>query len=66
MLELLKLKAVAGDEIIITENLKFILERVENIVGKKEKMLATSIFSFSPTMFSKASVIGVVKLWIVW
>ena len=38
-----KLKALVDDKINVTEKLKFILEGVENIVGK-EKMLITSIF----------------------
>ena len=40
-----KLKAFADNKINVTQELKFISGRVENIVGK-EKMLVTSIFSF--------------------
>ena len=32
-----KLKAFAGDKINMTEKLKFVLGRVENIVGKRRK-----------------------------
>ena len=36
ILALTKLKAFADDKIIVTQRLKFILGRVENIVGKEE------------------------------
>ena len=36
ILDLYRLKAFADDKINVTQNLKFILERVENIVGKGE------------------------------
>ena len=44
----------------------FVLGRVENIVGKGEKMLVTSIFSFSHYVFKKASFPGLLKVVIVW
>ena len=37
----------------MTEILKFVFGRPENIVEKKEKMLVTSIFSFSNNVFKK-------------
>ena len=46
----------------LTEKLKFLLGRVENILGKKEKMLVTSIFSFSPKCFQKCSLSGSLKV----
>ena len=52
-----KLKAFADDKVNVTEKLKFILERVENIVGK-EKMLITSIFSFSLNGFKRLLFLG--------
>ena len=45
------LKASADDKINVNENFDFVLGRVENIVGEKEKMLITSIFSFSHNVF---------------
>ena len=46
-----KLKAIA-DKINATENLKFLLGRVENIEGKGENA-CTSIFSFSLNVFKR-------------
>ena len=57
-----KLKAFADDNINVTESLKFVLRRLENIVGK-EKMLVTSIFFFSLQL---ASHTGTLKVMIVW
>ena len=47
-----KLEAFADNKINVNEKLKFVLGRVENIVGK-EKMLVTSIFSFSFNVFKR-------------
>ena len=44
-----KLEALADDIINVTQKLKFVSVRVENIV--KEKMLITSIFSFFLNVF---------------
>ena len=44
--DLSKFKAFADDNLNVYQKLKFALGRVANIVGK-EKMLVTSIFSFS-------------------
>ena len=41
----------------VTETMKFVLERVENI-GEKEKMLVTRIFSFSHNVFGKGENAG--------
>ena len=43
------MKASADDKINVTEKLKFIIGRVENVVGKGEN----AAFSPFPTMFSK-------------
>ena len=40
-----KFKALADDKINVTQNLKFVLGKAENIL--RRKMLVTSIFSFS-------------------
>ena len=50
ILNLSKFKAFADDIIIVTQILKLVLERLENIVGKGQ-MLVTSIFSFSKNVF---------------
>ena len=47
-----KLKASADDKLNVREKLKFTLGRVGNIV-EKEKMLVTSIFSFSYMVFKR-------------
>ena len=50
-----KLKAFADDKINVTEKLKFVLGRVENIVGKGEN-----------AGNQKAFYTGLLKVWIVW
>ena len=45
-----RLKTFAHDNIKITQKLKFVLGRVEKL-WEKEKMLVTSIFSFSHNVF---------------
>ena len=50
ILNLSKFKAFADDKIIVTQKLKHVLERLENIVGK-EQMLVASIFSSSNNVF---------------
>ena len=55
-----KLKAFADDKINVTEELKFVLGRVENIVGKGENFL------LFPQWFQKASYTGSLKVVIVW
>ena len=47
ILDLSKLKRFADDNINVTQKLKFVPVRLENIVGKGE----TSIFSFSHNVF---------------
>ena len=47
-----KLKAFADNNFIMAQVVQFLFERVENNVGKKEKMLVTRNFPF-PTMFSE-------------
>ena len=50
-----------GDCIInMTQKLKFGLQRVENIVGKKRKWWQTAFYPF-PTIFSKGLFIRFVK-----
>ena len=48
-----KFKAFANDKVIVTQNLKLSLGRVENIVGKLENAGYEHFCPF-PTMFSKA------------
>ena len=35
------MKGLEDDKVSVTSMLKFVLERIENILGKKEKMLVT-------------------------
>ena len=51
--DLSKLKAFADDNINVTENLKILLSRIENIVGKGE-YAGNQNFLLSPLVFSKA------------
>ena len=56
-----KLKAFADDKIKLAKMMVFVLDRVESIVGKGEKlMVVDSIFSF-PTVFSKGVLLRVIK-----
>ena len=50
ILDLSRLKALAYDKINVVQELKFGVGRVESI-AEKEKMLVTSIFSFSHKVF---------------
>ena len=55
ILGLPKLKAFADDKSNVTQNVKVVFQRIENIVGKEEKkkMLVTSIFFFSHNVFKR-------------
>ena len=55
-----KLKAVADDKSNVAAKLKFVLGRVENIVGKGENA-GYQHFLLFPQCFQKASLLGVVK-----
>ena len=52
-----KLKAFADNNIISAKMMIFVSDRVENIVGK-EKMLVTSIFSYSHNVFKRILSLG--------
>ena len=56
ILDLSKLKAFADDKLNVPEKLKFILRRVENIVGKGENAGYQHFLLFSPC-FQKVSYI---------
>ena len=56
-----KLKALAGDKINPAEKLKFVLEMLENIVGKGENA-GYQHFLLFPQCFQKACFSGVFKL----
>ena len=60
-----RLKALADDKINVTEKLKFVLRRVENIVGKGENA-GYQHFLLFPQCFQKASFQGSLKVGIVW
>ena len=58
-----KLEPLSDDKINVNQKLKLSFGRVKNIVGKKEKMLVSDIFSFSHNVFffsSGASKIAIV------
>ena len=59
------LKVFADDKLKVTEKLKFVLERVENIVGKGENA-GNQHFLLFPQCFLKASLEGSLKVSIVW
>ena len=54
------MKAFADNKTILTQKLKFVFERVENIVGKGENA-GNPAFSSFPTMFSKSFLYRVLK-----
>ena len=60
-----KLKAFADDKINVTENLKFVLRNVENIV-EKGKNAGYQHFHLLPRCFKEASFSGSLKVGIVW
>ena len=60
-----KLKAFAHEKINVTEKMKFVLGRVENIVGKGENA-GNQHFLLFPQCFQKASYTGSLKVGIVW
>ena len=57
-----KLKAFADGKTYVYEKVKFVLRRVENIVGKGENA-GYQHFLLFPQCFQKASLLGVVKSW---
>ena len=59
-----KLKAFADDKLNLAEKLKFILGRVENIMGKGENA-GYQHFLIFPQCFQKASITGLLKVGIV-
>ena len=65
ILDLTKFKAFADDKIILTQKLKFMLRRVENIVGKGENAGHQQFLLF-PQCFQNLSFPEVLKVWIVW
>ena len=60
-----KLKRFADNKINVIQKQKFVLERVEKIVGKGEKCWLPA-FSPFPIMFSKGFFFKVIKVVIVW
>ena len=63
-LDWFKLKAFADNKINVTEELKFVLGTVENIVGKGENA-GNRHFLLFPQCFQKASCTGPLKIVIV-
>ena len=64
-LDWFKLKAFADNNINVTEELKFVLKREENIVGKGESA-GYQHFLLFPQCFQKTSYTGLLKVGIVW
>ena len=60
-----KLKGFADDKINVTEKLKFVLGKIENIVGKGENA-GYQHFLLFPRCFQKASCSMLLKVGIVW
>ena len=60
-----KLKALADNKIKLAEKLKFVLGRVENIVGKGENA-GYQHFLLFPQCFQKASISGSLKVGTAW
>ena len=56
-----RLKAFAHDKNSLTEKLKFVLDRVENIVGKEENA-GYQDFLYFPQCFQKLSFSGSIKV----
>ena len=65
ILDWFKFKAFADDKINVTQKLKFVLERVENVVGKGENA-GYQHFLLFPPCFQKASIIWTSKIGTVW
>ena len=60
-----KFKAFADDKLNLAEKLKFVLGRVANIVGKRENC-GNQHFLLFPQCFQKISILGSLKVEIVW
>ena len=54
VLDLPKLKAFADDKLNVSLNVKVVLYRIENIVGKEKKFWLPAFSSFLPQCFQKA------------
>ena len=65
ILDLTKLKAFAGDKLNVTKNLKYLSDRVENIVGRGENS-GYKHFLLVPKYFQKPSFQGLLKVGAVW
>ena len=61
LLEWSKLKASAEDKLNLAEKLKFVLGRVENIVGMGENA-GYQHFLLFPQCFQKVSILGLLKV----
>ena len=65
LLDWSKLKVFADDKSNLVEKLKFVLGTEENIVGKGENAVYQR-FLLIPQCFHKASILGSLKVGIVW
>ena len=60
-----KFKSLADDKINVTQNLKFVLGRIENILGKEENA-GYQYFLLFPQCFQNACFSGLLKVGIAW
>ena len=60
-----KLKAAADENLNMAQMIEFILERIENIVGKGENA-SNQCFLLFPQCFQNAPYLGSLKVGVVW
>ena len=60
-----KLKAFADNKLKVIQLAKFVMDKIENIVGKEENA-GYQHFLLLPQCFQKAFSFGSLKVWIVW
>ena len=65
ILDWFKLKAFANDKVNVTQKLKFVSKRIENILGKGENA-GYQHFLLFPKCFQKLPPFGLLKVGIVW
>ena len=61
-----KLKAFADNKSNVTQNVKLVFHRIENIVGKEEKCWLPAFFFFFCSVFKKAFSSSASKVVIAW
>ena len=56
-----KIKAFADDKLNVIQNIKFVCQRVENVLGKREECWLPRFFSFSHKIFQRLHLRGIKK-----